>query len=204
MTSKNKRKFALILAAFILISLVFSMLIWKWFGKDYNLSFGILEVDFFNTFSGTIGMIGLSIAIYQIAELRNETEIRSETIQEVETKNFKNTTIYSFGSLKPALQALQATIIKQSIVSEDVINAYINTITDAGHTFNIITYHQQNLTCEAVIDCKKLLTLQGQILGDLYQIINDKSFVSFPKQKFIQNIGDLISDVSLCETILKT
>lgn len=51
---------------------------------------------------------------------------------------------------------------------------------------------------------RKVTNLQGQILAELYQINNDKSYISFPKQKFVEEIGDLITDVSLCESQLKT
>lgn len=203
MTRKNKERFILILIWLFIGSLIFSLSIWKWFGRDYNISFGTMEVDFFNTICGTFGMAGLIIAIYQIAELRNENEIRTETIEQVETKHFKDTAIYNFGSLKPQLQVLELSIVTQIIVSESVINSYIGTIIDVGHTFNIIGFHQKNLTCDALIDCEKLLILQSQILAELYQINNDKSYISFPKQKFIQEIGELITHVSLCETVLK-
>lgn len=157
MTAKNKRRFRNILLLLFAGSFLFSMIVWKWFGRNYNVSFGLLEVDFFNTLFATFGMAGLVIAIYQIAELRNENEIIIETIEQVEAKYFKNEAIYNFGFLKPKLQALQVSIITQTIVSEPLIDLYISTIVEVGNTFNIIGFHQNNLTCNALIDCEKLL-----------------------------------------------
>jgi hypothetical protein len=48
-----------------------------------------LEIDFFNTVCGIFSIIGLGIAIYQLADLRSAQEIREETRRERDIVNFR-------------------------------------------------------------------------------------------------------------------
>ncbi len=152
MMLKIQIRFTKILFSLVFSSILFSMLIWKWGGKELNFSSDHLDLNFFNTICGSFGIAGLLIAIYQISEIRNEREIRKDTIEGMKQRSFTDSALYNLGSIKPQLKAMQASIIKQTFLSEKIINSYIVTVTEATQVFHHIIYLQETLTIPISID----------------------------------------------------
>lgn len=187
------------------ISLILSCGIWKWvLGKDFNIGFYYINIDFFNTLGVVFTIIGLIIAIFQIAELRTQQEIRQQTIEQFKIHYFKTDAIYNLGFVKPKVQLLQQEINGEFQFSEAIIYSYIESLNSVNHILGNINSQQQNIGCDVIIECGKLITLLEEIDGDLHNVATQKSFTSFPKQHFNSKIGELITSISDCEAKLKS
>ncbi|MDQ2719713.1 MAG: hypothetical protein M3Z26_08150 [Bacteroidota bacterium] len=202
MTAKNKRRFRNILVLLFAGSFFFSMIIWKWFGKNYNISFGLLEVDFFNTLFATFGMAGLVMAIYQIVELRNENEIKNATTIEVKTTKFKQESLINCERVKGGLEQLRKRILNDNF-DDSVINGYINELYAFKDVWDAILIERQNLTEEPFEVCNNCLTSISELINDLFKVIDEKSFLVFKRQSVIEKISEINKNILSCENKFK-
>lgn len=202
MTAKNKKRFRIFLLLLFAGSFLFSMIVWKWFGRNYNISFGLLEVDFFNTLFATFGMAGLVIAIYQIAELRDENEIKNETIIEVKTTKFKQESLIHCVRVKGGLEQLRKKILNDNFDSS-TINGYINDLCTFKDVWDAILIERENLTREPFEECNNCLTSISELINDLFKVIDEKSFLVFKRQSVIEKISEINKNILSCENKFK-
>lgn len=105
-SSKTWKKFLVLFIIILISSLLLSGLFWLWFGKEIHFS-KVLELDFFNTVCGWFSIIGIGIALYQIAELKDRKEIQDEAKKDVKTKKFNEESLVKCETVKTGLQELQ-------------------------------------------------------------------------------------------------
>lgn len=197
-------RFIKLLLLNISISGVTSWVIWHYLGKGFAKKPDYISLDFFNTIGVSFTIIGFVIAIYQIAELRNEQQIRNDAIDEFKIRYFKNDALYNFGYVKPKIQGLQREINNQFQFSDMIIYGYIDTLNSVNHIFGNIYSQQQIINCGVIIECGDLITLLKEVVSELHNVINQKKYTTFPKQRFNLRIGDLIEVIANCEMKLKS
>lgn len=132
-------------SAFEEISGGISWLVWITLGKGFHKTADYLNIDFFNVIGIALTIVGFAIAIYQIAELRDEQQIRNDTIDEFKIRYFKNDALYNLGSVKPIMQALQRDINFQFNFSETIVAVHIGTLNSVNHVLGGIQSQQQNM-----------------------------------------------------------
>ena len=66
-----------------------------------------MEIDFFNTLGVSFTIIGLMIALYQIAELQTRQEIIKEATLEEKQRTFKYTALERYLTIKTKTESLQ-------------------------------------------------------------------------------------------------
>jgi hypothetical protein len=188
-----------------LISLVLSCIFWKViFGKDFNIHRGYLEIDFFNTVGVVFTIIGLGIALYQIAELRTQQEIIRSTTETVNLQNFKITAYERCLFIKQQIEILQQRVIKEVSFSESILNEYIEILNSCINSLTTIEVYQNSLNAGSLMDCKKCLTLLAEIRSDTFKVIEEKSYPSFKKQSFNTKVGLALKRIFEHETKLKS
>jgi hypothetical protein len=201
--SRTWPRFGRLLALNAVVSLIATCIIWKWiFGKDFNLLQGYISIDFFNTLGVVFTIIGLAIALYQIAALRTENEIRVETAREVNRNNFMNEARQEIALLHKNMKDLQVRFNDDSY-SRDTIKGFIIETNGFEQTLIKLHHHQDRLQSDAIIDCQNCVTLVSDLRSDLYKTIEGRhAQVIFRKSNFNAKIGAIINLVSAFESTL--
>ena len=197
-------RFLLLFVGNFVISLVLSCLIWQYaLGRELNLKGENLDLDFFNVLGVVFTIIGLGIAIYQIAELRSRQHVIEETTKDVKKQGFKLNALERYLGIRSQLESLQRRINSEVSFEEKVISKYADLVTSCVNSLNTIIEYQKALTTGPIIDCEKCVTLLSDMRGALYKVIEERSYASFKKQTFIINISEALKVVSQHEANLK-
>lgn len=183
------------------VSLIATCIIWKWiFGKDFSFFQGYLSIDFFNTLGVVFTIIGLAIALYQIAALRTENEIRAETEKAVNRANFLNEARGEIAVLHHKMKDLQIQFNVDGF-SKDTINSFINETNTFEHILTKLHHHQGRIQSTPIIDCENCVTLIEDLRSDLYNSIKGRQVI-FKKNSFNAKIGAVITLISAFESTL--
>lgn len=186
------------------ISLALSCLIWQYaLGRPLNLKGKDLDLDFFNVLGVVFTIIGLGIAIYQIAELRSRQQVIEETTKDVKLQGFKLNALERYLGIRSQLESLQRRINSEASFEEKVISRYVEVATSCVNSLNTIIEYQKALTTDPIIDCEKCVTLLSDMRVALYKVIEERSYASFKKQTFIVIISEALKVVSQHEANLK-
>lgn len=138
-----------------LFSLLVTCLIWKFlFQRYFDIHWGQpLEIDFFNTLGVTFTIIGLGIALFQIAELRSENEIKEEATKLANKSHFLNDARREIPLILTQVKDLQIRI-NNDVYSPEVIFGYINQTNDFENRLLSIRDRQLQLGVDPIIDCE--------------------------------------------------
>lgn len=120
MTEKNWEKFYKTLVSLLLGSLIVSAIIWKACGRGFNYCLDrAINLDFFTTFCGTLGISGLGVAIWQIAELKTrQEEIATETAKELsKMKNIED--VSRISKFKETISDIKTLFIEKKYADAD-------------------------------------------------------------------------------------
>jgi hypothetical protein len=179
-----------------------SIIFWVWFGKDLLIRFGYLEIDFFNTVCGMFTIIGLIIALYQIAGLKSENEIREDAIADTLESQYKTNAIISLDNLRKQLIDFQEKVAFDTY-TKDAISRYLNQISKIINEINSLHNAQKGLRSFPIIDCESCLPLLGELINECDRVSFKGIFGEFRKPFFITKKGEAISRISECEEKLK-
>jgi len=157
-----------------------------------------LEIDFFNTVCGLFTVIGLGIAILQIAELRNEKEI----VLAVKADYFKKENI---GRIE---DAVKLTIeLREHIAGTEYNQAsLVAIIAKIDRIFDLlqkIENHQIIIGCETIVDCGKCLTLLEGMKVELRRIIDAQEYGQFRQNHYSGIVDQIKREVEKCEIEIK-
>jgi hypothetical protein len=189
----------------LVISLLLSGLIWKFvLGKTFNLHRSYIEIDFFNTVGVVFTIIGLMIALYQIAELRTRQEIIAEANRVEKERTFRLNALERYSGIKEKAEGLQKRITKERSFTAKGLNEYIELLSDCINSLNTILEYQNSLKSDPVIDCDKCVTLLSEIRVDACKVVEESSYASFKKQTFIGKLGEALKIMSAHEAKLKS
>jgi hypothetical protein len=198
-------RFLLLLFGNLLASILLSCLVWRYvLGRKHTLQGKYLDIDFFNTLGVAFTIIGLGIAIYQIAELRGRQTIIEQTTDEVKIQGFKFAALERYLAIRNQLEALQRRINSEGTFAEKALSKYADVLTYCINSLNTILESQRTLTGNPIIDCEKCVTLLSAIREDLYKTIEERAYASFKKRTFIANIDSALIIVSRHEASLKS
>jgi hypothetical protein len=100
------------------------------------------------------------------------------------------------------LKTLQISI-NTDIYTKSSIEGYTEKLNEIVNSMNEIDNHHNILKNPNIIDCQNCLTLLAEIIGDLYNVLEENTIDRFKRQHFVTKIRDLIKNVSECETRLK-
>jgi cytochrome bd-type quinol oxidase subunit 2 len=85
------------------LSTILSGAIWKWvLGRPFNWGGDYIELDFINLVGIAFAVVGLLIALYQIADLQSRQQLVAKTKMDAAVQNFKSNRIsifYKAGSI---------------------------------------------------------------------------------------------------------
>ena len=188
-----------------LFSLLVTCLIWKFlFQRYFDIHWGQpLETDFFNTLGVTFTIIGLGIALFQIAELRSENEIKEEATKLANKSHFLNDARREIPLILTQVKDLQIRI-NNDVYSPEVIYGYINQTNDFENRLLSIRDRQLQLGVDPIIDCEICVTLIGDFRTDLYNLVEGQALVIFKKSNINSKIVPIIRKLSKLESILTT
>ncbi len=164
------KRFLWLLFLYIIISLLLSIIVWLCSGNRLIFS-GYFDINFYNTLCGAFTITGLSIAIYQIAQVRNEQEIKHLAGNEVRKDNFIRDASVKMNMLSLEMQDLQKCINNEALYSYTSINNYIERLNSSVNVFNNIETNQLILDGAPIINCNKCVTLMTALTKDFYNII---------------------------------
>ena len=189
----------------LVVSFTVSGVIWKFvLGRNFNLHWGYMEIDFFNTLGVAFTIIGLMIALYQIAELQSRQEVIAATTTEVKRQAFKLNALDHYFSIRSKTKDLQRRITQETSFSDRTVNGYIELLTDCVNSLNSILEYQKKLGSDPIIDCEKCVTLLSEIRADAYKVVEERSYPSFKKQTFILKLGEALKIMNEHEANLKS
>ena|SRR5450432_644738 len=186
-----------------LVSLLVTSLIWKFlFRRDFSIHRGgPLEIDFFNTLGVTFTIIGLGIALFQIAELRSENEIREEATKQANQIHFLNEARQDIPLILRQGKQLQIRI-NSDVYSPETIYGYINQTNDFENRLLRIRDRQLQLGEDPIIDCENCVTLIGDFRTDLYNLVEGQTLVIFKRSNINSKVIPIIRKLSELESIL--
>jgi hypothetical protein len=186
-----------------LFSMLVTCLIWKLlFQRDFNIRLGRpLEIDFFNTLGVAFTIIGLGIALFQIAELRSENEIREEATKQANKSHFLNDARREIPLILAQVKDLQFRI-NNDVYSLEIVYGYINQTNDFENRLLSIRDRQLQLEGEPIIDCENCVTLIGDFRTDLYNLVEGQTLVIFKKSNINSKVVPIIRKLSELESIL--
>lgn len=184
------------------VSLIIASLIWKLaFGKEFNLAAHQLDIDFFNTLGVVFTIIGLGIALYQIAELRTEGQIKTDTTDEVNKDHFVKTARNKITLLIEGIRAFQVKMNGDSY-DEKALLGYVNQFNDFLFTVVGLRDHQAQLKHVTILNCENCLTLIEAIQNELNKDVDTKSFINFRRSHYHARINDILKTLSQFESAL--
>jgi hypothetical protein len=183
----------------LMVSLVVTCLIWKVvFLKEFHLFQGSLSVDFFNTLGVVFTIIGLIIAIYQIAVLRTENEIRIEAEKAVHRANFINEARRKIVLIHQRMMELQELFNGNSYSQETVVE-FIKETNHIEHVLTELHFHQERITTIPIIDCENCVNLIKDLRDDLYKSLRSGGQVIIKKNSFNSKMGAIIRKLTSFE-----
>jgi hypothetical protein len=203
--SKTWPKLRWLIGLNALFSSVVTCLIWKFvFQRDFNIDLGRpLEIDFFNTLGVAFTIIGLAIALFQIAELQSEKEIREEATKQANKSHFLNDARREIPLILAQVKDLQVRI-NNDVYSVEVIHGYINQTNDFENRLLSIKDRQLQLGGDPIIDCENCVTLIGDFRTDLYNAVEGQTLVIFKKSNINSKVVPIIRKLSEFESVLTT
>lgn len=157
-----------------------------------------LEIDFFDTVCGLFTVIGLGIAIFQIAKLRSEKEI----VLAVRGDYFKKENI---GRIEEAVK-LTIELRDQVAGAEYSRASLVAIIAKIDRIFDLlqkIENHQIMIGCEVIVDCGNCLTLLVGVKEELRRIIDAKEYRQFRQNHYSGMVDQIKREVEKCEIELK-
>lgn len=200
-TAQILKKYLILFGSIILASFGLSIFFWWWFGRE--IFFGTtLEFDFFATLCGCLSIIGIGIALYQIAELKARKLIEDETTATVKTTNFNRESLIKCEKVKTGLQGLKKRILNDTY-DATIISSYIEDLTNFRDIWENIAAESRNLTSVPFEECDNCLTSLSALINDLFQVLSEKSFIAFQKQMVIEKIRIISANIFACENKFK-
>lgn len=197
-----KRLFWLLFLNFI-VSFLLTIIIWTRSGRPLVLNGKFIDIDFYNTLCGTFGIVGLGIAIYQIAQLRTEQEIRQLANDQAKIDFFIKESIPKINNLSTDMRELQKSF-NNGIYSSETLNIYIARIYDFVNTLNNLEANQSSLNCDPIINCNNCVSLMSKLQNDFYNIVTKNAYHKLKKQSINAQFTTIIKSLSECETNLKS
>jgi hypothetical protein len=186
-------------------SLLVTSLIWKFlFLRDFNIRWGSpLEIDFFNTLGVAFTIIGLAIALFQIAELRSENEIKEEATKLANKAHFLNDSRREIALILMQIKDLQVKI-NNDVYSPEVIYGYVNQTNDFENRLLSLRDRQMRLGGDPIIDCENCVTSIGDFRTDLYNMVEGHALVIVKRSNINSKLVPIIRKLSELESILTT
>jgi hypothetical protein len=195
-------KFLILFGANTIISVLLAFLFYYFFGKEIRLTGQHLEIDFFNTVCGVFTIIGLGIAIYQIAALRKEEEIIAQTSKAFAIKHFKQMSIAPVKEVLEYLSELQG-LVNDGEYSELTLVDFIDKINHCVNIISNIDNQQISLNYGNIIDCEKCLTLLKELEEEFSRILDGNLYGDFRRRLSNEKVSDIIASVQKCDAELK-
>jgi hypothetical protein len=202
-TNKTKKMVGKIVMRLSLIAFITSILFWVWFDKKFNIGDSFyLEIDYFNTVCGILGIVGLYFAIYQIAELKTQEELIEETVNKTHIKIFKSNSLTTLTILRNELESFQMEVVTD-VYSKEIIVSYTQKLSKFVNKINETNARQQNLPGFNQIDCKKCIPLFQEMISDCNQVLSDELYGKLQRSLFSTNIIQSLEILATCENSLK-
>lgn len=177
--------------AILVISVILSWL----FAYEWDLSEG-----YFSTFGTWVTILGLGVAIYQIAEL----ESRQEVARNAETRQKMNR-FMSDSAAQCVMMANDLDKIREGLtvndISERTIHGYINILDIFLDRWERIKSQYQTLTSQDFVQCDNCVNLANALHATLVKYLeNDAYKTKFKKHSVLKQIADIKRSVIHCET----
>lgn len=187
------------------ISFFVCCVLWRIFlNREFNFSYAYdLDIDFLNTLLGSFTVVGFAIAVYQISELRTETEIETDTIDKIYLRWFIHDSIPKFENVRIAIENLETKITAAQVFSQITVDEYINDISIIIKELNERKSHQNAALKTPIIDCEICLTLLNEMLNECDRINSAHSYNLVKKFFFKSRLTILSEKISDCENKLK-
>jgi len=186
----------------LMVSIAGGFLFYYWFGKEIHLLGKNLEIDFFNTVCGLFTIIGLGIAIFQIAEIRSEQQIIEETEFKVKTDFFRKENISRVDEVGHLVTELRD-LINDSDYNEKSLNGFIAKIDRILDIFQKIDTQQVMLGCGTLVDCGKCVTLLEGIKEEFRGIVDKGDYRKARAIYFAALANKIRQEAAKCEIAIK-
>lgn len=188
----------------LVLSTIASGAIWKWIlGRPFNWGGDHIELDFINLVGIAFAVVGLLIALYQIADLQSRQELVSKTKMDAAVQNFKMNSLERCLQVKQNINILQSRVNLERDFTKKVLNGYAQLLTECLNDLITIEIYQKNCSFPPIIDCQNCVTLLSVAREDIYRIIQENAFPSFNRQSFLNELDRTLKLVLDHESILK-
>lgn len=173
---------------------------WR-FGHEVHFKGNHLEKEYFDAVCGVFAIIGLGIAIFQLAALKREEEVIAETTRNIHRQRFISE------SKEPVSQAIAlVTDLKSLIVNEDLnmvtVKSFQNKVGASLSILHHIDSEQDSIGCDPIVNSKNCVTLLEELQALFLQMLAKSDFVA-NKQGWIVTVDKLSKALEECLATLK-
>jgi hypothetical protein len=183
------------------LSLVFGLLLFWSFGNEIHFTGNALEKEYFDAVCGVFAIIGLGIAIFQLAALKREEDVIAETTRNIHIRRF------IFESREPINQAIALiTELKSLIINDDLnpvtVKGFQNKVSASLSLLHRIDSEQDSMECDTIINCKNGVTLLEELQILFLQVVTENDYV-VSKQGWVVIVDKLLKGLQECLAKLK-
>lgn len=184
-----------------ILSLLFGLLFFWWFGHEIHFRGRNLEKEYFDAVCGVFAIIGLAIAIFQLAALRREEEVVVDTTRRIHLLRFTSE------SSDPVGRAIVLiTDLKNLIMNEDLgpvsVKSFQVKVTESLSILQRIDSQQDAIGCDPIIASKNCVTLLQELQEMFLTVMAKKDYVA-NKQQWIVTVDKLLKVLEECFATLK-
>ena len=187
----------------VAIAILASFGFWAWFDRPFHFGeSGYIEIDYFNTVCGVFTVVGLVIAIYQIAQIKTEQEIVELTIANTRIKTFKEDTLLRFNNFKAEILDFQSDISAGNY-SDTTVKGFFRDLNRFKQLIQDTQFRQENLTNGDKIPCKDCVPLLDELIEECLRVMNIKLWGSLKRPLFFTHLKQILSIITDCEYKLR-